>query len=89
MTSSSRLVWRARLAEFIQRAAVRYAPLCTGRFFDDYALLEPSFAGQSGRRMLRNFADIIGLPFSDDPEKSLALALETIVSTSNLGSLFI
>ena len=26
--------------------------------------------------MLRKFADIIGLPFSDDPEKSLALALE-------------
>jgi hypothetical protein len=26
--------------------------------------------------MLRKFADMIGLPFSDDPEKSLALALE-------------
>ena len=26
--------------------------------------------------MLRKFADIIGLPFSDDPDKSLALALE-------------
>jgi len=72
----SAVLWFNRLAEFIQRAAVRYAPLCTGRFFDDYALLEPTFAGQSGRRALRKFADIIGLPFSDDPDKSLALALE-------------
>ena len=72
----SAVLWFNRLDELIQRAAVRYAPLCTGRFFDDYALLEPSFAGQSGRCMLRKFADTIALPFSDDTEKSLALRMK-------------
>ena len=46
----------------------------TSQYFDDFPVCEPSFCGQSGRTALRDVAASLGLPFSDDLEKSLALA---------------
>ena len=46
----------------------------TSQYFDDFPVCEPSFCGQSGRTALRDVAASLGLPFSDDLEKSLACA---------------
>jgi hypothetical protein len=70
----SAVVWFNRLSMFLCRAAVRFCPVTTGCYFDDFASCEPSFCGQTGRTALRSLAELVGLPFSDDVAKSHPLS---------------
>ena len=54
---------------------MRYLPVNCASYVDDFALCEPTFCGQSARAALRAFAVLFGLPFSEDPKKSLSMAL--------------
>ena len=49
---------------------MRYLPVNAASYVDDFALCEPTFCGQSGRVVLRDFARYLGLPFSDNVKKS-------------------
>jgi hypothetical protein len=66
-----------RLSVFMARAATRLIPVVTSSYFDDFPIVDATWT-RGGQMLLREFAALIGFPFSTKKSQEAAIAAKLL-----------
>jgi len=63
-----------RVSQLLATVARRFFGVAVAAYFDDFCVVEPKFAGSSGKRVLRALSELLGMEFSRDKDVPMAVS---------------